>query len=302
MNACIDKVQLKHPSTLRWCLVVLFLLIFTTGCETKISEENEENASIFIPESTLSEYFPTSPKDGMELVYVPAGNFIMGLNGLPMDQEPEHEVYLDAYWIDRSEVTNAMYRLCVQAKVCSSPDWDKYYPYEQFQEYPVVYISWTQAREYCEWAGRRLPTEAEWEKAARGTDARIYPWGNNEPTSDLLNFARINGDIMAVNSYPQGVSPYGVMDMAGNAWEWVADWYDAHYYSISPQDNPTGPDSGDYHVCRGGGWIDYKGAVQTVQRGSSICTIKLPGIASYWYRRDVVDNDLGIRCAMDETE
>lgn len=302
MNTHINTCQLNHPSSVRWFLIVLFLVLLITGCKTKISEQYEETTSDFTPESTSSESFPISPKDGMELVYIPAGNFLMGLDGLLSNQEPEHEVYLDAYWIDRTEVTNAMYRLCVQEKVCSSPGWDKYFPYEQFQNYPVVYISWTQAKEYCEWAGRRLPTEAEWEKAARGTDARLYPWGNEEPTSDLLNFARINGDIVAVSSYPSGASPYEVMDMAGNVWEWVADWYDDYYYSISPQDNPKGPDSGYYRVCRGGGWIDFKGAVQTVQRGSSICIIKNPGIASYWFRRDVVDNDLGIRCAMDAAE
>lgn len=209
------------------------------------------------------------------MVNVPAGDFQMGC--APNDincgsaEKPLHTVYLDAYDIDVHEVTNARYKACVEAGGCSAPHQSNtffrpsYYGNAAYDNYPVLTIDWTQASTFCQWDGKRLSTEAEWEKAARGSvDTRIYPWGNTKPNCTLGNFfAWINEgvycvmDTSAVGSSPAGASPYGVMDMAGNVWEWVNDWYQSDYYaSQSSWLNPTGPASGEKRVLRGGAW-DY---------------------------------------------
>ena len=230
----------------------------------------------------------TRPADGMLMVYVPQGEFLMG-SSLTADQKPAHKVYLDPYWIDRTEVTNAMYAQCVQDGVCqppvmtSSSTHKTYYGDPQYANYPVIYVSWMAAQAYCNWSGVRLPTEAEWEKAARGTDVKPYPWGYSLPGKDLLNFNNTVGDTTAVGSYPHGASPYGVLDMAGNVFEWTADWYSDTYYASSPASNPQGPSSGIYRVRRGGGWDSQDYVVNLSMRIDSI-----PGVAL---------NDLGFRCA-----
>jgi len=198
--------------------------------------------------------FQISEKDGMRLLYVPAGKFSMGLDTFP-DAKPKHTVYLDPFWIDQTEITNAMYALCVKDGACQTPSditWSGSGPYNN---YPVVYVSWYSAKAYCEWAGRHLPTEAQWEKAARGTDGRIYPWGN-EIDCNKANYKENNcgGHTTAVGSYPDGESPYGAQDMAGNVWEWVTDWLDYNYYTSSDSSNPTGPATGQQRVLRGGSW------------------------------------------------
>ena len=205
----------------------------------------------------------TRPADGMVMVYVPEGNFTMGSNNGDPDEQPVHTVYLDAFWIDKTEVTNAMYALCVQAGACQLPsDYSSYtrssyYGNSQYADYPVIYVDLNDAQTYCEWAGMRLPTEAEWEKAARGTDGRTYPWGDAVPTCSLANLwgfsGGCTGDTDAVGNHPGGASPYGALDMAGNVWEWVADRYDSWYYRQSPSNNPQGPTNGDGNV-RGGSW------------------------------------------------
>ncbi|HEY9075089.1 MAG TPA: bifunctional serine/threonine-protein kinase/formylglycine-generating enzyme family protein [Anaerolineaceae bacterium] len=217
-----------------------------------------------------------SPKDGMTLLYVSAGEFMMGSadadKGAVDNEKPQHSVTLDAFWIDKTEVTNAMYARCVAAGACAAPNRmnsnrrSSYYGDSSFANYPVIYVNWNQAKAYCEWAGRRLPTEAEWEKAARGTDGRIYPWGNIFPDSILLNFGENIRDTTEVGSYPRGVSPYGALDMAGNVWEWVADWYGATYYKDSPSKNPQGPSSGQDRVLRGGSWGDDTRSVRAADR------------------------------------
>ena len=194
------------------------------------------------------------------MVYVPAGNFSMGTNDGASDEKPMHSVFLDSYWFDKTEVTNGMYALCVSAGACQVPFSTEgpmpksIYGNLQYKDYPVTYVNWNYAQSYCHWAGARLPTEAEWEKAARGTDGRMYPWGNEVPTCSLANFGFQDcvGDTSAVGTHPSGASPYGALDLAGNVMEWVNDWYDSNYYTNSPFLNPQGPSSGTSRVLRGG--------------------------------------------------
>ncbi|MEW6401239.1 MAG: SUMF1/EgtB/PvdO family nonheme iron enzyme [Chloroflexota bacterium] len=227
-----------------------------------------------LPLVAASTLFPTKPptsttlsigstmtgEDGMTLLYVPAGEFMMGSNSGDSDEQPVHTVYLDAFWIDQTEVTNTLYALCVLADECDQPasrdsfTRKPYFGINEFDDYPVINVSWEDAKTYCLWVGRRLPTEAQWEKAARGTDGRTYPWGDESPNASMLNYNGSVGDTAEVGAYPDGASLYGAFDMAGNVWEWVADWYDSAYYQNSPSSNPLGPDSGLFRVLRGGSW------------------------------------------------
>ncbi len=214
--------------------------------------------------------------DGMEMVFVPEGSFNMGSGDRDRDAEeietPEHTVYLNSYWIDLTEVTNEMYSQCVDEGTCSLPagndSWERtdYFTDDEFRDYPVILVTWQQADAYCRWAGRRLPTEAEWEKAARGPSSFRFPWGNEAPRGDLLNFCDSRcglnwrdestddgyADTSPVGSYGRGASPYGVLDMAGNVREWVADWFGEEYYDESPEANPLGPSNGEFKILRGG--------------------------------------------------
>jgi formylglycine-generating enzyme required for sulfatase activity len=211
--------------------------------------------------------------DGMMLVYIPAGEFKMGVEG-GYDNGPAHSVYLDAFWIDQTEATNAMFARCVQSGKCSfdirQADFIIHYNDPAYANHPVVYIIWEQAVNYCRWAGRRLPTEAEWEKAARGPDERAFPWGNEPASPKLLNFNNLIGDTTPVGSYPLGASPYGVLDMAGNVREWIADWYKALFYKNSIMRNPLGPETGDKRVLRGGAFDDPPNGVHTTTRYAHI--------------------------------
>lgn len=206
----------------------------------------------------------TSPLDGMVQVYVPEGVFQMGDGAIGDGRDsPVHPVYLDGFWMDQVEVTNAMYEKCVRADGCSepTPGVNPYYGQWIYRDHPVVYVSWAQADAYCQWAGRRLPTEAEWEKAARGTDGRAYPWGNEPPNPSLANFSEaLIHEAVSAYRYPLGASPYGVLNMAGNVREWVADWFAADYYQYSPNANPLGPDSGLERSLRSGSYNEsWKG-------------------------------------------
>jgi formylglycine-generating enzyme required for sulfatase activity len=245
------------------------------------------------------------------MVYVPAGAFWMGSKESDPDanddEKPQHEVILDAFWIDRTEVTNGQYRRCVDDGACSPPSSsssstrDSYYGTSEFDDYPVIFVDWEQADAYCTWAGKRLPTESGWEKAARGTDKRMYPWGDGFD-GNLVNFCDVNcgfdrknedwddgyADTAPVGNYPNGASPYGALDMAGNVWEWVADWYGEDYYAGSPDRNPQGADSGEMRVLRGGSWSFDQEGVRAANRSSS--------------EPSGLYGDVGFRCARSGSE
>ncbi|MCJ7676738.1 MAG: formylglycine-generating enzyme family protein [Anaerolineales bacterium] len=256
-----------------------------------------------------------SPIDGMTLIGIPEGEFWMGSATDDVYAEPDEmplrRVFLDGYWIDQTEVTNAMFAECVRAGACTSPPSafgpfspHPYYGADDFAVYPVVNVTWHQAQAYCTWAGRRLPTEAEWEKAARGTDARRFPWewiGVADP--EKLNFCDQDcafpwhvpdvkdgyAETAPVGSYPKGASPYQVLDMAGNVWEWAADWYGALTYREPPLRNPVGPEGGTWRVVRGGSWLD----------GVHVRTLVYARSANRHYQSpDTARSDIGFRCVL----
>jgi eukaryotic-like serine/threonine-protein kinase len=233
-------------------------------------------------------------EDSMLMMFVPEGEFLMGSDpakdeSAQDDEQPQHSVYLDAYWIDQTEVTNGMYALCVSAGKCVPPQDEssylvpKYYGNSKYADYPVLHVDWNQAKAYCAWAGADLPTEAQWEKAARGADGRLFPWGNNSPTCDLANVYGCIGDSTAVKRYESGKSMYGVYDMAGNVRNWVNDWYGYDYYSSSPERNPQGAASGDDRAIRGGVWYNNGYSIRSAVR--------------YWAKPSSWSYDIGFRCS-----
>ncbi len=243
-----------------------------------------------------------------DMVTIPAGEFLMGSsrrvdrNAYPAET-PQRRVWLDSFQIDKYEVTALHYLKFVLA-TNRTPLLDWRFDGGNFQEgmahHPVMHVSWHDARDYCAWAGKRLPTEAEWEKAARGEDGRIFPWGNQMGGLTRANYGRtgLSGPvrdrperlllyppIISVDKYENAVSPYGVHQMAGNVAEWVADWFDRDYYKTAPDRNPMGPQTGTHRAFRGGGWIDSTPTVRAAQRNGAPPTTKM--------------NWLGFRCAKD---
>jgi eukaryotic-like serine/threonine-protein kinase len=241
---------------------------------------------------------PTSLPTGIpevDMVLIEAGEFLMGSTDADQDAEsdemPQHKVYLGAYYIDQTEVTNAMYQACVDAGACTPPDQTKssthadYFGNPDFDAYPVIFINWNQAVSYCHWRKARLPTEAEWEKAARGPDGRLYPWGE-EVDCTRANYGGASGclgDTAMVGSYPDGASPYGLLDMSGNVWEWVNDWYLDIYYQDAPFKYPKGPSSGERRIARGGSW----NTPASLMRGAN----------RQYFTPSISNGYLGLRCA-----
>jgi len=246
---------------------------------------------VFNPQPDAADYFDAL---GVPMRLVSVGEFMMGANSPHRDAQI-HKVSLRDYYIDKYEVTNVMYKACVAAGTCESPkqlgskNRPSYYDNQKFANYPVIYVDWNMATAYCNWRGVRLPTEAEWEKAARGTTQSKYPWGDVLDHT-YANYGQdiISGDTSEVGKYRKNKSPYGIYDLAGNVWEWVSDRYSDTYYATSPADNPSGPEDGLYRVVRGGSWANTEYSVLSAER------YKLQTIPA---DADLID--LGFRCAMD---
>ncbi|MGC1375959.1 MAG: formylglycine-generating enzyme family protein [Anaerolineales bacterium] len=251
----------------------------------------------------------TSNADAMQMAYIPSGTFYMG--GVDTDaksmEKPAHNVTVSAFWMDKLEVTNGMYTLCTKAGKCTPPrafnsaTRKSYFGNPDFNDFPVINVSWGDASAYCAWAGRRLPTEAEWEYAARGsTDYRRYPWGDPSPNNNLANYDYGVRDTSKVGSYPAGASPFGILDMAGNVWEWVADFYDPNYYAGQASQNPTGPSvavgQGLRRVIRGGSWVDSFRDIRVSARGYASSPDLSADSKSSKYLGDANDH-IGFRCA-----
>jgi formylglycine-generating enzyme required for sulfatase activity len=272
-----------------------------------------------IPPTPTQENYKVSEIDNMEMIYITGGEFIMGTedieaqrilegNGRQYPETPMHKVTLDGFWIDKFEVTNGQYAKCVESGACEPAKQnnaifagDEYYTSPEYANYPVINVTWYKARAYCAWAGRRLPTEAEWEKAARGTDGRKYTWGNEPVSSDVANFCdkyctarypnpKFNDgfpETAPVGSFPKGASPYGVMDMAGNVWEWTSSI--PMPYPYNPTDGREAKQDVKYdskwpeRVWRGGTWTNGYSWLRA--------SLRYRSVANYW------NNNLGFRCA-----
>jgi serine/threonine-protein kinase len=321
-------------------LILLGLILFLGACQspilsglnTKVTETPQVTetaemptevpptpAPTEIPPTPTQANFKTSEIDQMDMIYIPAGEFMMGTNdieaqrilegnGRQYPEVPTHNVTLDGFWIDKFEVTTGQYLKCVEAGVCEAAAHNnaifagsEYYTSPDYANYPVINVTWYKARAYCEWAGRRLPTEAEWEKAARGTDGRKYTWGNDPVSNDVANLCDKNctarypnpkfndgfPETAPVGSFPKGASPYGVMDMAGNVWEWTSSIPNPYPYVAT--DGREAEQDVEYdskwpeRVWRGGTWTNGYSWLRA--------SLRYRSVANYW------NNNLGFRCA-----
>jgi formylglycine-generating enzyme required for sulfatase activity len=263
-------------------LVSLIVILDTASADMAILRQTNGPAEKPYASTTIG-------KDGAPLILIPAGEFMMGSQAGQDDERPVHTVYLDAYYIDRYEVTTGRYAVFMRTQRPTRPfKWHEAIRGRQGEK-PVIGVDWYDAKEYCDWAGRRLPTEAEWEKAARGTDQRTYPWGDAPPTRAHANAGQRawNGydTLTVVGSLARGKSPYGMDDLAGNVWEWIMDRYDQGYYDVSPTKNPHGPAAGPLRVLRGGAWNNDAATIRAANRAG--------------YAPSARRNDVGFRCAMD---
>jgi len=264
--------------------VVFAILLVWLGARGLSPSSKTASIAIEVPTETLlavTEAPTQAPdatviSDGVTMLLIPAGEFTMGSNNGDSDEEPIHRVYLSDYYIDKYEVTNATYKRCVDAGECIPPKQSDsntrsaYYGNSEFDDYPAIYVDWNMANTYCSWHDTRLPSEAEWEKAARGANGRTYPWGENIDCDKANYQSSCVGDTTKVGSYLDGVSRYGIYDMAGNVWEWVNDWYGEKYYQSSPFSNPLGADSGQYRVLRGGSWLDGNNNARSAKRHKTV--------------------------------
>ncbi|MBI4732458.1 MAG: SUMF1/EgtB/PvdO family nonheme iron enzyme [Chloroflexi bacterium] len=257
----------KNLNILIYITAAAGLILIAVACSPLFSTP-ETTPTLVITQPAVATFAPVDYEPGVGstvawvdmsyVVYVPPGEFQMGEDETePSDHSPAHTVTLDGFWIHQTEVTNRMYALCVGLGICTAPYQETGKPYwyanPVHADAPVVGVDWYQAETYCEWIEGRLPTEAEWEKAARGTEGDPHPWGDEDPDCSLLNFSGCFEPVrpIDVRSYFNGASPFELADTAGNASEWVLDWYDDEYYPVSPSQNPTGPAEGDLRVVRG---------------------------------------------------
>ena len=261
----------------------------SAGKDTKPTEKTRPNGSLVSKPTALSHPQATlTGKDGAPMVLVPAGEFTMGSEQGDADEQPVHRVFLDSFYLDMFEVTNGRFAKFVAA-IQSEPPWgfaDQETPVVHAEQ-PVRWVTWLEATGYCLWAGKRLPTEAEWEKAARGTDGRVYPWGNDPPTAAQAIFGLKEGaeTVSPIGNRDLGRSPYGVHDLAGNLYEWVADWYDEDFYTTNPTINPRGPAEGAAKGQRGGSYTNQPYRLRATFRTKSDPTDNAPHV--------------GFRCAQD---
>ncbi len=297
--------------------ILLLSLLAAAGCPASRPAKPVAPPPTALPPATVK-LLPGDSRDDATMAQIAAGPF---LRGSPPgqgeeDERPQRVITLAAYAIDRYPVTVAQYRRCVAAKACGVPDSEKgcnwggappapaaagsgedaapapapaSKPVSR-EDHPVNCVSWSQAQSYCAWVGKRLPTEAEWEKAARGSDGRFFPWGNEDPTCERANYALgeekyciPGGGTASARSYERSASPFGVVQMAGNVYNWVSDWHDREYYAVSPEQNPTGAAVGKYRVVRGGSWFSRAADLRLTMRGL------IPPQASFNY--------VGFRCA-----
>ena len=273
--------------------IVLIYMSSKVGVQTASTPTPFYDTSLILPSPSLTTPPTSTPiptklpnthtdVQGGRMALIPVGDFQMGSE----DEKPVHTVYLDAFYMDIYEVTNALYGKCIQAGICTLPSDSSsstqlnYYGIPRYANSPVIFVNWNQARVFCEWRGARLPTEAEWEKAARGgLDGYKYTWGNDFPSCLKVNYLECVGDTSPVGSCP--ANGFGLFDMEGNVSEWVWDWYSETYYNSSPRNNPTGPNSGYYKVIRGGSWRSRAHDIQIAERGGGYDAT----------------NNLGFRCA-----
>ena len=285
------EVSRKTPAWL-WVLigvVVVSVLLVVGGLLNNAFNSPRSNPTAVIAQGIGSTQ--VSSKDGMVMVNVPAGEFIMGSETYS-DEKPQHTVTLEAFWIDRTEVTNAMYARCMESGACRATSTERT-TIAGYENYPVVVNNWDQAQVYCKWAGSRLPTEAEWEKAARGTNGGAYPWGEGANCGQA-NYGKCTGEVQPVGSYPDFASPYGALDMAGNVWEWMVDVY---------------PGTTDY-MLKGGDWQTQAWGVRSAVRGGDWLTKGMllwggswVNFRKYCYEdcgnRDLLGiGDFGFRCVL----
>ena len=257
---------------------------------TTVTPYEKSGAGTTTEVESMSESAPGEEPLSGEMVTIPAGPFVRGTESGGFDERPQRTIHLDEFSIDRYEVTNHQYQQFVVATGHRKPGLPSRYAKSGAKvrgtNQPIVYVSWDDAEEYCRWKSKRLPTEAEWEKAMRGMDGRLWPWGDKEQP-DGANWARVQDghEVSArVGTFQIDKSPYGVMDGAGNVMEWVADWYDETYYKSSPEQNPPSPEYGTYRVLRGGAYTTTGGDVRITSRSKMM--------------PDFRDESIGFRCAI----
>ena len=287
------QMILRHGA-MRWLVTGSVVAMVGASCGPPPTPKVKPKTGKVAAEAIEPQFVAGRGRDTAPLCKVPAGPFLRGSRqgkGEP-DESPQRTIELDTFYIDRFAVSVAQYRKCVEAKVCDEPEPDKECNYQESKrgQHPINCVSWNMANDYCHWAGKRLPTEAEWEKAARGVDGRLFPWGNKEPNCTLANFYKrkenryCRSRTVAVHEYKHSASPYGAVQMAGNTYEWVNDWYGKDTYSMSDRKNPGGPALGKYRVVRGGSWFSPALDLRSVLRGPLPPVMRL--------------NYLGFRCAV----